>query len=82
MERARRALAELVVDGFLDRFGGHTPSELLELFDLTREDLLADIARLATLVVDVLRESGDLERLLRARLEPFFTSAEVGALLA
>ena len=74
-------LAEAVVDGFFDGFGGYTPTELLDQLDLTREDLVADLVRLAAPAVAVLRESGDLERLLRAQLEPFFTSAEVNHLL-
>jgi hypothetical protein len=74
-------LTEVMVDGFFDRFGGYTPTEVLTQFDLTREDLVADLVRLAPMAVEVLRESGDLERLLRAQLEPFFTSAQVGDLL-
>lgn len=74
-------LVEVMVDGFFDRFGGYTPAELLDVLDLTREDLLDDLVRLAPPVIDLLRESGDLERLLRAQLEPFFRSAEVGVLL-
>lgn len=74
-------LSEVVVDGFFDRFGGFTPSELLDELDLDREDLIADLVLIAPPVVAALRESGDLERLLRAQLEPFFTSAEVAALL-
>ncbi len=74
-------LAEVVVDGFFDRFGGFTPSELLDELDLSREDLIGDLVLVAPPVVAALRESGDLERLVRAQLEPFFTSAEVGALL-
>lgn len=74
-------LAEAMVDGFFDGFGGYTPTELLDQLDMTREDLIADLVRLAAPAVGVLRESGDLERLLRAHLEPFFTSAEVTHLL-
>jgi hypothetical protein len=74
-------LAEAVVDGFFDGFGGYTPTELLDQLDLTREDLVAGLVRMAAPAVGVLRESGDLERLLRAQLEPFFTSAEVNRLL-
>ena len=74
-------LAEVVVDSFFDGFGGYSPTELLDQLDLTREDLVADLVRLAAPVIGVLRESGDLERLLRAQLEPFFTSAEVTRLL-
>jgi len=74
-------LAEVIVDGIFNGFGGYTPTELLEQLDLTPEDFVADLVRLAPLAVDALRESGDLERLLRAHLEPFFTSTEVTRLL-
>jgi len=71
----------VVVDGFFDRFGGYTPTELLAELDLDREELVADVVRLAPPVMEALHESGDLERLLRGQLEPFFTSAEVTRLL-
>jgi hypothetical protein len=75
-------LGEVVVDAFFERFGGYTPTELLDELDLDREDLVTDLVRLAPPVVDALRESGDLERILRDRLEPFWSSAEVRTLLA
>lgn len=74
-------LAGVVIDGFFDRFGGYTPAELLDELDLTREDLVADLVRLAPTVIEALRASGDLERLLRDRIEPFYTSPEIIALL-
>jgi hypothetical protein len=74
-------LAEVVVDAFFDRFGGYSPAELLDELELSRDDLVADLVRMAPAVVDTLRESGDLERILRAELEPFYTSPEVTALL-
>lgn len=74
-------LVEVVVDGFFDRFGGYTPTELLEQLDLDREELVAHLVRLAPSVVGALHESGDLERLVRAQLEPFYSSAEVVRLL-
>ncbi len=74
-------LAEVVVDSFFDRFGGYTPPELLDELDLDREELVADLVRVAPGVVEALRETGDLERMLRVELEPFYTSAEVSALL-
>jgi hypothetical protein len=79
-ERAAQ-LGNAIVDGFFDRFGGYTPSELLDELDLSREDLATDVARLAPRVIDALRETGDLERVVRAQLEPFYTSTEVRALL-
>jgi hypothetical protein len=75
-------LAEVVVDAFFDRFGGYTPTELLEQLDLSRDRLVDDLVRLSPAVLDALRESGDLERIVRAELEPFYASAEVRNLLS
>lgn len=75
------ALGEAVVDAFFDRFGGYTGPELLDQLDLDTADLTADLVRLAPGVVGSLRESGELERMVRARLAPFYESAEVAALL-
>ena len=74
-------LSATVVDAFFERFGGYTPSELLDELDLDRDDLVADLVRLAPVVVDALKESGDLDRILRSHLEPFYTSPAVTALL-
>jgi len=74
-------LVGVLVDGFFDRFGGYTATELLEQLDLDRADVREDVARLAPGIVDLLDASGDLERMVRARLEPFFSSPEVAALL-
>ena len=80
-EHAAR-LAEVIVEGFFEQFGGYTPTELLDEFDLSREDLVADLVRIAPRAIDALRETGDLEQILRAQLEPFYSSPEVTALLA
>jgi hypothetical protein len=74
-------LVEVVVDAFFDRFGGYSGPELLAELALDRADLVDDLVRLAPPVVAALRETGDLERLLRAELEPFYASADVTALL-
>ena len=74
-------LGDVVVAAFLDRFGGYTPTELLDELDLDRADLVVDLVRLAPGVVGALRESGDLERIVRARLAPFYASDEVLDLL-
>jgi len=75
-------LGEVVVDAFFDRFGGHAPTTLLDELGLSRDDLVADLVRIAPRVLDAVRESGDLERMLRAQLEPFYSSDEVSALLS
>ncbi len=76
------ALGHAAVDRFFDGFGGYTPTELLAQLDLDRDDLVADLVRLAPGVVESLAESGDLERLLRAELAPFYRSEAVAQLLA
>jgi len=75
-------LGEVLVDAFFDRFGDHTAAQLLDELGLQRDDVLADVVAVAPNVVEALRESGDLERLLRAQLEPFYSSAEARALLS
>ncbi len=55
-------LGRVVVAAFLERFGGYTPTELLDQLDLSQDELVADLVRLAPGVLDALRESGDLER--------------------
>lgn len=75
-------LVEAFVHGFLDRFGGYTTTELLEEFDLTRAELVDGFLALAPPVLRALRGSGDLEALIRAQLEPFYSSPETAALLA
>ncbi len=76
------ALADAVVDAFLHRFGEHTPTQLLGELGIDREDLVADLTRAAEGVIGALRTSGELERVVRAQLEPFYASPEVAALLA
>ena len=75
-------LADALVDAFLDRFGGYTGIELIEALDLDRDDVRDDVTRVAPRIVGLLDANGDLERLLRARLEPFYASAEVSRLLS
>jgi hypothetical protein len=75
-------LGDVLVDGFFERFGGYTPTELLEELDLGRAELIADLVRAAPGIVDALVGSGDLERIIRAHLQPFYASDEVRSILA
>ena len=75
-------LGEVVVAAFLDRFGDHTPARLLEELELDQDQVVDDLVRLAPGVVGALHGSGDLERLVRSRLEPFWASDRVAAILA
>ncbi|KAA1420947.1 hypothetical protein F0U44_00975 [Nocardioides humilatus] len=76
-----RVLAGVLVDAFFDHFGGYTGAELLEQLEIDKADLRDDVVKAAPGIIGLLDESGDLERILRARLEPFYSSAEVAALL-
>ncbi|MGJ9422880.1 hypothetical protein [Aeromicrobium sp. CF3.5] len=75
------AIGHAVVDGFFESFGGYTPAELLDELNLDRTDLIADVAHFAPAVVQAMTDTGDLERLLRAELAPFYASDEVSDLL-
>ena len=75
-------LAGVLVGAFLERFGQLTPTELLDELRLKREDVVADLVRMAPRTLDALRETGDLERILREHLAPFYASPEVSALLS
>lgn len=74
-------LADALVDAFFDHFGGYTPTELLAELEIDRDQVVTDLVRIAPGVVGAVRESGDLERIIRAQLEPFYDSVEVRTLL-
>ncbi len=75
------ALALAIVEAFFERFGGFTGPQMLEHLAIEQSDLVADLVRLAPGVVEAMRESGDLERLIRQQLEPFYASPQVASIL-
>ena len=75
------ALADAYVDGFFARYGALPVTTLLDELEIGRDDLVADLVAAAPRVLDAVRTSGELERLVRARIEPFFRSPAVTALL-
>lgn len=76
-----RGLVQAVVNSFFERFGRYTVAEMLDELGMSQPDLVADVVRLAPPIIEALRETGDLERILRTQLEPFYASPEVAALL-
>lgn len=70
------------IDVFFDAYGSHQVSALLDELGLTRDDLVTEVRRYAPAVIDALNADGQLGALVRARLEPFFHSDAVLALLA
>ncbi|MCW2857894.1 MAG: hypothetical protein JWR52_3509 [Marmoricola sp.] len=75
------ALLDALVDGFFSVYGDLPASNLVEDLGLTRDDLVAHATAIVPRVLLAAQRSGELEALLRARLEPFFASAEVAAIL-
>jgi hypothetical protein len=77
-----QALADALVEAFWEIYGEHPVSALATDLGLERPVVVEQATRMAAIVVGIADDSGDLERLLRARLEPFYASPEVAAILA
>jgi len=75
------AAADTFVDVVFDRYAEYDLAALLEEVGVTRDDIVDIGLRHVPIVVDALTASGDLDRLIRARLAPFFESAAVRQLL-
>jgi hypothetical protein len=75
-------LADAFVDAFFVRYGTHPVTAVLDDLEITRDDLVTDLGAIVPRVVGSVVETGKLEELVRARIEPFFRSAEVSRLLA
>jgi hypothetical protein len=76
------ALVDALVDGFFATYGEEPVTRLIQELDLTRDDLVAHATAIVPGLLAAAHESGEMERLVRARLEPFFSSPEVAAILA
>lgn len=77
-----RALVDSLVDGFYAVYGECTLTALLEDLGLTPDELTDHVKRALPTLLKAAVGSGEVERILRLRLEPFFASPEVAALLA
>lgn len=76
-----QALLDEGCDFFFDKYGDFTLRELLEELGIEREDLVENALRFAPPVIQVMSENGMLAAFLRRRIEPFFLSEDVLALL-
>ena len=74
-------LADAMVDAFFGVYGEYPITTLLEELELNRDDLVADAQSFAATALAAAHESGRLEELVRARLEPFFRSPAVAEIL-
>lgn len=75
------ALADALVASVFARYAEHPATALLDDLGITRDDLVADIVAIAPRVLESVNADGGVERLVRARVEPFFRSPEVARIL-
>ena len=75
------ALIDALIDGFFEVYGEHPPATLLEELGITRDDLVEHATTIVPGVLAAARESGELDRIIRERLAPFYESPEVLAIL-
>ena len=76
------AFAEAWIATFFDIYGEYPIATLLEELEVSRDDLVADAIAIVPPLVAAAHEDGWLEQAIRTRLEPFFASPAVTAILA
>ncbi|MBL1078021.1 hypothetical protein JK358_26810 [Nocardia sp. 2] len=83
--REKEYFSELVaecVEVFFDKYGDHTLAAMLPELGLSNETIANEILRYGPAVVEAAKRNGVLAKLIRERLEPFFLSEPVLAVLA
>ena len=75
-------LVDVCIDVFFEQYGSYDVARLLDELGITRDNLVADITRFAGPVIEAVAANGVLEAQIRTRLEPFFRSAAVSAILS
>ena len=75
------ALLDALIDGFFRVYGETPATELVTDLGLTRDDLVEHAVAIVPGLLANAHARGELEPLLRDRLEPFFGSPEVAAIL-
>ncbi len=74
-------LLDECVEVFFTKYGAHTLAGLLPELGLSEEDIRTEILRYGPGVIEAAKENGVLAGLIRARLEPFYTSDAVLGIL-
>ncbi len=75
------SLVDALVDGFFKTYGAHPVTTLIDELGITRADLVHHATAIVPGALAAAQEDGELERLIRARLEPFYSSPEVATIL-
>ena len=74
-------LVDALIDGFFTVYGDSPAAEVLDDLDLSRDTLVEYAVGGAPRLFDAVKQSGELERIVREQLEPFYSSPEVAAIL-
>ncbi|MCX6399532.1 MAG: hypothetical protein NTX33_06355 [Propionibacteriales bacterium] len=74
-------LSDALVDGFFAVYGEHPVSTLVEDLGISRDELVEHATALLPGLLAKAVESGEVERLIRARLATFYASPEVAKIL-
>lgn len=69
------------VEALLEVYGDHPVTTLLEELGIGRDDVLGDAQVVVGPIISAMRADGRLEAMVRARLEPFWDSPQVAAML-
>ncbi|MFI6047270.1 hypothetical protein ACIA8C_37025 [Nocardia sp. NPDC051321] len=69
------------VEVFFTKYGDYTLAAMLPELGLTADDIAAEILRYGPAVIEGAKRNGVLAKLIRERLEPFYTSEKVLAIL-
>jgi len=75
-------LLDECVEVFFTKYGDHTLAGLLPELGLSAQDIQTEILRYGPAVVEAAKRNGVLAKLIRERLEPFYTSDAVLEILA
>ena len=68
---------ELIVDCFFDKYGDDDLGALMDDLEITPERIMGEIEIFAPRIIQACKQSGELEALLRRRLEDFYSSDSV-----
>ena len=69
-----RSACDLMVDFFFKKYGNRKLEILLDNFEITQQQLMEEASAFAPRVLNTLKRSGQLERLIRRRLGDFYSS--------
>ncbi|MFZ2512768.1 MAG: hypothetical protein WAW85_16940 [Gordonia sp. (in: high G+C Gram-positive bacteria)] len=76
------ALVDAFIDAFFATYANHPAAVVLEDIDIRRDDLVSYATTMVPRLLNSAAATGELERLVREHLAPFYASPEVAAILA